>query len=219
MTTEVTTDAGNANTAATETATGQRLRKAFMLRMLADKGWILKNVVAAGPNNDGRDEHGKMIHKIIGRVFGHATGFKRKTNIVNDKEVDSVVLTGVFEITSLLTGETMRATGIYLPMAYAEHVEHLLKQPGTEMVVVDTDIGIEATGKAIPYEWTVSVFNSQDQIDPLAILRNRRRIPLPNATGVSAHLPAPAPVAALEAPKTIEHEGAEDKKSGKKSAA
>lgn len=159
---EVTDDTGSVET------DGTRARRAIMLKQfLPDPEWILKNVVAGG----------KGTRATIGRIFGIATGTARKTNTLPDGSVsESIAVSGVFQSEGFLTGELSEASGVYFPMAYAEKIEALIKM-GVKTIEVDCDIGVEATGKTIPYEWVVTAFREGKEMDVLKRIRGTRARP------------------------------------------
>lgn len=171
-------------TAATETpatgeAKGMRSRRALMLKQfLPNADWINTQVVAKG----------KGTKVVVGRIYGVATGFEDKINTLPDgSTAASIAIKGVFQSESYLTGEVGEATNVYFPMAYAEKIKALFETDETVRVVeVDTDIGLEATGKTIPYEWVVVAFVEGEEMAALKRLRNSRGRPA-NAPA----LPAP----------------------------
>lgn len=181
-------------TAAVAATEGKRMRRAFMPRMLADSQWILENIVVKGKG---------FKNPTLGRMFGVVTSHARKVNKLPDgRDAESIVLSGVFEVVNNVTGEITNAGQAYLPMAFAEQVEAAFKiNPGTLAVEIDIDIGVEATGKAIPYEWMVTSHLEGEQTLFLNRLRERR---------VRPALPAPAEV------KTIAHDDKGMDKAGKK---
>lgn len=158
---------------------GKRVRRVLTMKNFTTPEWVLQNVVAKG----------KGTAVKVGRVYGVATEVKKRTNEVNGKPVESIAVIGTFEGVRLDTGETTNATTVYFPMAYAEQVAATLVDPAVTMLQIDVDIGVEATGKAIPYEWTVTAFLSEREASVLTMLRNRRQARLA--------APAPAPAEAL----------------------
>jgi len=158
------------------TSAGIRARRAFMLKQfLPNPDWINKNVVA----------NGKGTRAVIGRIYGYATGTEDKTNTLPDGSVsNSIFVKGVFQSESLLTGELGEATGVFFPMAYAEKIKAVfaMGDAGTiKTVEVDCDIGLEATGKTIPYEWVVIAFREGKEMDALKRLRGSRTRPAGSA--------------------------------------
>lgn len=165
---------------------GVRARRAFMLKFLlgGDGDWINKNVVAKG----------KGTQAIVGRVFGICTGVEDKHNILPDGSTSrSAVLFGQFEYESAVTGEVGQASSAYLPLAYADALKAAFaSDPDAKMIEVDVDIGVEATGKTIPYEWLV-INHGAGEAALLKRMRSRRRV------GQKA-IAAPNAAPALEAP-------------------
>lgn len=161
-----------------------RARRAMQMKqMLPNADWINTQIVAGG----------KGTKKLIGRIFGVVTGISEKENTLpNGEKSQSILLNGMFESESYVTGEVSEATGVYFPMAFAEKIKAMFAADADlKTVEVDTDIGLEATGKSIPYEWVVLQYVDGNAMNPLKRLRGSRGRP---------ELAA-APVAALEAPK------------------
>ncbi len=199
-----------AETAAPEVQ-GVRARRSIMLKqMLPGDGvdWINKNVVAAG----------KGTRATFGRIYGQCNGYSIKHNTLPDgTPSSSIVLSGDFETENYMTGEIGSGTQAFIPAAYAEKVKAvfdsnaILNEKGEEIgnrirtVEVDIDVGVEATGKTIPYEWVVTAFKEGAE---MAVLKNLRRSRVRPAFVLQAGdksipaLPRPetAPLAMLEAP-------------------
>lgn len=165
---------------------GVRARRAIMLKQfLPNPDWINVNVVAGG----------KGTRATIGRIFGIATGTSRKTNTLPDGSVsESIFVSGMFQSEGFLTGEIGEASGVYFPMAYAEKIEALFKM-GVKTVEVDCDVGLEATGKTIPYEWVVVAYREGQEMDVLRRIKGTRARPaniLVDGTGNPKAIAAPA---------------------------
>lgn len=118
-----------------------------------DPQWAIANV-AARPRG---------FQMLLGHLFGYATGFERQTNEVKGaggvKTLESVLLKGNFEATVVdpETGEIteiINAGNAYLPLAYAEPIGAAFVA-GAARIILDLSLGLEATGKMIPYEWVV----------------------------------------------------------------
>lgn len=178
---EVTTDTGSVET------DGTRARRALMLKQfLPNPDWINVNVVAGG----------KGTKAIIGRIFGIATGYEDKVNTLPDGSLSaSIFVKGMFQSEAYVTGELAEASGVYFPMAYAEKIKATFDGLNVRTVEVDCDIGLEATGKTIPYEWVVIAFREGQEMDALKRIRGTRKRPtalLTLADGTAKELPAPA---------------------------
>lgn len=101
------------------------------------------------------------------------------------KQSAMIALMGDFEMVNYGTGEVTRATSVYLPPAYALLVHGMFPQdkeaaklPGAlRTVEIDVEIGIEATGKTIPYEWVAIAYREGKAMDVLRRLRNSRPVP------------------------------------------
>ncbi len=167
---------------------GKRSRRVFQLKMFADPEWIMKNIVSQG----------KGTHVSLGRVYGIAHATERRVNDIKGVPTPSVSIIGRFEAENFSTGEFSAASTLYLPMGFAEQIEAVFKEDKDAVVKVDVDIGVEATGKTIPYEWTVTSYVEQAESSELLALRARR---VPKARKVAQpSLPAPAPQAQIAAP-------------------
>lgn len=157
---------------------GVRARRAFMLKQfIPDPDWINKNIVAGG----------KGTQITVGRIFGFVTKTDRKQNTLPDgSPSESIVATGILQSENYLTGEIAEASTVYLPMAYAEKLEATFKMfPTLRMVEIDCDIGLEATGKTIPYEWVVTAYREGQEMEPLKRLKAGRGRPA-NAPALAA---------------------------------
>lgn len=200
---------------------GIRSRRAIMMKqLLPSQEWIIQNVVPLG----------KGARATVGRIFGIVQDYETKWNNIpgQDMPVESITLKGAIQYESYLTGEVGEGSSVYLPMAYAEKVRTVFKSgertdeagevTGNDIRVVeiDCDIGVEATGKIIPYEWVVIAFKEGEAMAVLKNLRNSRRRPenvLSFADKVIPAVPrAPEPTLALAAPTALE--GGEDTASG-----
>lgn len=147
---------------------GARARRAFMMKNLLDNpDFINTHVVAKG----------KGTKVVVGRVWGFANGYERKLNEFQGRMLESIVLKGVFQAESTVTGELSEFTSVYMPSAYAEKLAALLEaDKSIRMIEVDCDIGLEATGKTIPYEWVCIAFREGEEMQPLRKLRAGRKI-------------------------------------------
>jgi hypothetical protein len=145
---------------------GRRVRRVLMMKQFATPEWIMQNVVAKG----------KGTHILVGRIYGIASEARRKTNDVQGRPVESIAISGEFEGQSLLDGTIHNGATVYFPMAFAERIDAALKMEGVSVVNVDIDVGVEATGKAIPYEWTVVAHIQGEAQNALKALRDRRKV-------------------------------------------
>jgi hypothetical protein len=149
---------------------GTRARRALMLKQfIPNPDWINKNIVAGG----------KGTQMAVGRIWGVATSIGRKQNTLPDgKIVDSIVVNGIFQAESYLTGELSEASSVYFPMAYAEKIAALFASvEGLKVVEVDCDVGLEATGKTIPYEWVIIAFREGEEMAVLKRIKGTRGRP------------------------------------------
>ena len=170
----------------TELTEGVRARRGLTMKQLVpDQDWIMKNVVAGG----------KGTRAVIGRIFGIVTKFERKQNEFQGTMIDSIVCNGVFNSESFISGELSEASSVFFPMAYAEKIAAVMEaDPTIKVVEVDCDIGLEATGKTIPYEWVVTAYREGKEMALLKRIRGARQRPtniLVAADGTPKSLPAP----------------------------
>lgn len=126
--------------------------------------WIMTEIVGKGVGT----------HVSVGRLYGKANATERQTNDYKGKQLQSVVVSGMFEAVTLSTGEITRCSRIYLPMSFAEQIEMALRANPGALIDVDVDIGIEATGKSIPYTFTVTSYLEGQAERALRQMRMRR---------------------------------------------
>lgn len=149
---------------------GVRARRALAMKnLLPDADWINKNVVAGGAKTQA----------LVGRIFGVATGYEEKASKLPDGSQSMILaIKGSFQYESYVTGEFGEGTMVYFPRAYAEKIKAVFDIEKTiEVVEVDADIGLEATGKTIPYEWVVIAYREGEAMAVLKRLRSARSRP------------------------------------------
>lgn len=202
----------SADDAPTAEPEGVRARRAIMLKQfLPSEGidWILKNVVAQG----------KGTKATLGRVFGICTGYEVRNNTLPDgTPMESIALKGAFNTESYITGELGEGTLAFIPAAYSEKVKAIFdsgeRRDGegvflgndVRMIEVDLDIGVEATGKSIPYEWVIIAYREGEEMAVLKKMRQSRARPAfvlqTGAVQIEAKArPAPTPILALASPE------------------
>lgn len=186
--------AGSAPAPAPAEPTGVRARRAFMPKQfIPNADWINVNIVAKGKGTQAK----------VGRVYGICTGWAEKENTLpnGDKSV-SIVLNGVFQTEDYISGEVSQASQAYLPMAYAEKVKTAFVMDSTVKVLeLDCDIGLEATGKIIPYEWVVIAYLEGQEMDRLKNIgrsRGRQAVLAASDASAAAQLAAPAAADVIE---------------------
>lgn len=175
-------------TVTTDPVTGRQYRKALMLRqLLPDENWIMREVVSKG----------KGTKVWIGRIVGQVTATAKKNNALPDGSFkESTSCSGTFESESYLTGEIVTTGVVYFPQFYAEAVALELAKEGVQALEVDIDIGLEATGRSIPYAWTVKAYIEGEQMDVIKRIKSARGLPAD-----AAKLAARAPAAQIAGPK------------------
>lgn len=155
---------------ASEGSKGVRARRAIMLKeFIPNSDYIAKEVVGKG----------KGTQVVLGRIFGFVTGTTEKENTLpNGDKSKSVVCNGQFETENYLTGEVSAASSVYFPSSFSEAIKGMFAaDESLKVVEVDTDVGLEATGKAIPYTWVVVNHIEGEQQTPLKALRSKRGRP------------------------------------------
>ena len=148
---------------------GRRARSSFMMKNFVDPDWIMKNVVAKG----------KGSKAMVGRVFGIVTGTKeKKGSLPNGDPSVSIVLEGTFETESYLDGEVSTPSAVYFPNSFALSIKSMFAaDERIKAVEIDCDVGVEATGKGIPYAWVIVNFVESEHQSPLKKLKAARKTP------------------------------------------
>lgn len=122
---------------------------------------------------------------ILGSLIGVVNSTERKTTMWQGKELESVWLNGEFEAVSRQTGEVKAAPTAILPKAFGLTIETAIAglkrqaQNGSggdasAELTIDCDIGLEATGRPIPYEWIVIYYREGKAQKALRDARARR---------------------------------------------
>lgn len=162
---------------------GVRSRKAFMVNQFAPSiDWINKTVVSGG----------KGTRMILGRLCGFVYKTTSKQQQMRDASfITTIALHGVFKSEDYQTGEISECGVAYLPsgVPIQEKIAAIfensrpIKEDGTKgdpavkMVEIDLDIGLEATGKALPYTWIVIQHIEGEAFEPMRRLWNSRKRP------------------------------------------
>lgn len=147
-----------------------RTRRALTMKnFVPDIDWINQNVVSKG----------KGAKAFIGRVFGIVTGTEIKEGkLPNGDPSKMVVCRGVFESENYLDGEVSEFSAVFFPNAFADRLHAMFEMDsGLKSVEIDCDVGIEATGKSIPYSWVIVNNVEDDSKNPLHRLRISRQRP------------------------------------------
>lgn len=150
-----------------EAGAGVKIRRAFTMKNFLPNPplpWINQNVVARPVGT----------HVMVGRVYGIVYSCEDKQTKWNDKLIASIALAGDLQAQDL-QGRTTTFDLLFLPMAFASSVARALRG-GAHSVEIDVDIGLEATGKTIAYEWTVTSYLSGRAERALRNMANSRRI-------------------------------------------
>jgi hypothetical protein len=176
------TNADNVSSVAPDAGRGVRSVRAFQMKsFLPNADWINRNVVAQG----------KGTQVLIGRIYGIVTGVSEKQNVLPNGELaTSIVTQGLMESESYLTGEMAEANGAFLPGAISDKFKAMFAaDEHLRSIEIDLDIGVEATGKSIPYTWVVIQHVEGEKLEPLKRLRKGRGRPVEAAQLVASAVP------------------------------
>lgn len=135
---------------------GRRIETFISPRSFVTQEWCLQHV-AAQPRG---------YHVPIGRIAGVATTCERVESRAPVKPGDkpmpaSVWIRGEFECAVLDTGEIKTASVLILPRAAGDLIEQAFALGG-ERILLDLELGVEATGRTIPYTYTVTAYGSRE---------------------------------------------------------
>jgi hypothetical protein len=116
---------------------------------------------------------------ILGSLVGVVNSTERKITQWQGKELESVWLNGEFEAIMAGTGEVKAAPTAILPKAFGLTIETALaglKRNGADdaELTIDCDVGLESTGRPIPYEWIVIYYREGKAQKALRDARGRR---------------------------------------------
>lgn len=149
---------------------GTRIETFISPRTFIDKDAILP-LIAGKPRGFGVQ---------LGRIAGYATSCERRENTAGLKGQDgkpvppSVWIKGEFEATILATGELRSARFLILPRAAGELIEEAFSA-GAQRAFMDIELGLEATGRTIPYAYTVTAYGGRDSESRRAVRAIRAR--------------------------------------------
>jgi hypothetical protein len=137
---------------------------------------------------------------VLGALRGVVYSTERKKNLYKDKELESIWLNGSFEAVLRGTGEIKTAPTAILPFAFGLTIENTLRAAAAgddnpPELTIDCDIGLESTGRPIPYEWIVIYYREGKAHKALRDVRARSDARLGNAKGpqkLISGLPSPA---------------------------
>lgn len=102
---------------------------------------------------------GKPVGTIVevADIAGWVVSTERRVVEWQGKRLESVWLKGLIQMTALHTGEIFEAAAVILPKAAGEAIDAIFQMAGDQQprirVELDMTLGLEKTGKAIPYEW------------------------------------------------------------------
>jgi hypothetical protein len=135
---------------------GLRIETFISPRTFVTQEWCLKNVASQD----------RGYHVAIGTIAGYATASERRDSAMPVKPGDkpmppSVWIKGEFEATVHETGEVKSARWLILPRAAGDLIEQAFES-GAERAYLDLELGVQATGRSIPYAYTVTAYGSRD---------------------------------------------------------
>jgi hypothetical protein len=134
------------------------------------KEWAIQNV-ASRPRG---------TYIPLGLLDGMVNAIERKAYTATPtgggptRALESIWLKGSFEATIAATGEIIRAPNCILPLALGEMIEASFRQ-GNERASLDCEIGLEATGRMIPYEWVVISYVSGEAASASRARRQKKQ--------------------------------------------
>jgi hypothetical protein len=120
---------------------------------------------------------------ILGSLIGVVNSTERKTTQWQGKDLESVWLNGEFEMVKRQTGEVKAAPTAILPKAFGITIETALaglkgnfngEGHDAAQLTIDCDIGLESTGRPIPYEWVVIYYREGKAQKAMRDARARR---------------------------------------------
>ena len=119
---------------------------------------------------------------ILGSLIGVVNSTERKVTQWQGKDLESVWLNGEFEMVKRQTGEVKAAPTAILPKAFGITIETALAglkgdfdaNGNAAQLTIDCDIGLEATGRPIPYEWVVIYYREGKAQKAMRDARARR---------------------------------------------
>jgi hypothetical protein len=130
-----------------------------------DRGQRVGRIITTKDWANGRDPNTIVVGNppgtrfLLGSLRGVVNSTERNTHTYKDKELESVWLNGEFEAIVAETGEIKSAPTAILPKAFGITIEtqiaNLKREGGDAELTIDCDIGLEATGRPIAYEWIV----------------------------------------------------------------
>jgi hypothetical protein len=135
-----------------------------------DKGQRVGRIITTKDWANGRDPNAIIAGSppgtriLLGSLRGVVDTTERSTHTYKDKPLESVWLNGEFEAVVAETGEVKAAPTAILPKAFGITIETAIAGLKREaslgggsdgQLTIDCDIGLEATGRPIPYEWIV----------------------------------------------------------------
>lgn len=115
----------------------------------------------------------------LGHIGGMVRGYEKRESQLPLKSGDkapppSIWLRGEFEATSYQTGEITRSVWAILPRVMGELVAEALDNHEGE-AILDIELGVAATGRAIPYTYTVTTYSATRAQTALTAIRMRQQ--------------------------------------------
>ncbi len=151
-----------------------------MGQLVPSVDWITVNVCAKG----------KGTRQKVAELIGRCTDAMTTTTEHKGQMLESIKLDGEFEVFVLHDESTAKAPVAYLPKAWGRQVKQAIDSmrdpdgklsPGANVQMI-LSLGVEATGKTIPYRWTVSLYTPanerpKDNLSQMRLALSRRGTP------------------------------------------
>lgn len=154
------------------TTAGPQIKRAISMKDFGGKGYLLKECVTYGTPDSNGNYPGRKVQ--LGTILGRATGASRKIGQLPDGTArESIVIEGTFEAHIMKDGGTINATAVFLPEAFAAHIEQAFKADNPpESIEFAVEIGAEPTpNRGVGYQYTVHSLVKPTVVDPLAALK------------------------------------------------
>jgi hypothetical protein len=181
----------------------------------SDTGQVMETIITPksflppGADTDPKADPRKLValekngtRIMLGALGGTITRIERKTKEWEGKELSSVWLHGKFEAHVYATDETVQAPVAILPRAYGDMIENAFRaamedgQTHGLRARLDVEVGVKASGGAIPFNWCILNFEEDESDRALREIRTRQKARLARRQQ-AAQLAGPAKLKAI----------------------
>jgi hypothetical protein len=116
----------------------------------------------------------------LGQIVGHVNDVQERKMVgkdgepmfdANGKERTSLICYGTFEGVNYETGEVKESAAIYLPPYYAKEIQSAFNSQKNGQILFGVEISIEASGRAIPYQYELRNITGIARSAPLEALK------------------------------------------------